>query len=335
MQLQSLREAITRDAQNVAPKTNSPANSWSVESNPTARVPNHRPARQNALIRFAVLNALRPAMGFMRLLLLSASFMAFTSSQAAPVTFNFIGHLTFVNDPSNQVSGLTAGTPFTGTLQYDPALTRPPSDTPSPHTEYYSFTNTAGFSFTLQVGSHIFTGAGVDPLQNGIIMYDNFDSEDQFYAYFNPSQTRHNGNTPPVEFTHGGFGFVLTDTNQTAFASDTLPVVRPAFDKFTSQRIEYSLTKSGQPNLFYIAGTVTAFTAAFQPQLHIRRLPNGSVELAWPLAATGFALESRNQPHSGTWTPVVQAAIATENEYVVTISTGTTPQYFRLAKSNP
>ncbi|GEM_PF-3594076 len=335
MQIQCLTNSFACVAQNVAPKTIAPAVSQSAESNPIARIPAHRPAPQNALIRFAVLNALRPAVGFLRLLVLSASFIAFTSSQAAPVTLNIVGHLTLVNDSSNQLPGLTVGMPFTGTLQYDPALTRPPSDIPSPHTEYYRFTNAAGFSFTLQVGSHTFTGTAVEPMENGIVMYDDYDMMDRFLAFFNPPETRHNGNPPPSEYTYGGIGLTLIDTNRTAFTSDALPAVFPDLDKFTSHYIDISLSKSGEPNLYYVVGTITAFTASFQPQLNIRVQPNGSVQLAWPLAANDFVLETRDHPHTGTWTPVVQAAIATEHEFVVNISATDTSRFFRLARINP
>lgn len=335
MQFQCRTNSVACVAQNVAPETIAPAVSQSVELNPTARIPAHRPAPQNALIRFAVLNALRPAVGFLRLLVLSASFIALTSAQAAPVTLNVVGHLTLVNDSSNQLPGLTVGTPFTGTLQYDPALTSLPSDVPSPNTEYYRFTNAAGFSYTLQVGAHTFTGAAVEPMENGIIMYDDYDMMDWFVAFFNPKETRHNGNPLPAEYTHGGIGLTLIDTNQTAFTSDALPIALPDFDKFTSRQIDISLSKSGEPNLYYVIGTITAFTDSFHPQLNIRPQQDGSVQLAWPLAANDFVLETRDHPHTGTWTPVVQAAIATEHEFVVNISATDTPRFFRLARINP
>jgi hypothetical protein len=283
------------------------------------------------LIRFAVLNLLRSTSAVLRVTIILAVLLQ--SSSAAPVSFGFTGHLAVVKDLSNHVSGVTVGTPFTGTITYDPALTGQPSDAPSPHTEYYNFTNAPGLSFVIQVGSHTFAGAAKTAAQAGIIMFDNY-GEDSMSIWLNPSQITHNGTIPPAEYTHGGIGLRLIDYSETAFTTDALPLTRPELNQFTTCEINISLSKVGVPELYYIRGPVTAFTDAFQPRLNIRRLPNGDVQLAWPLAATGFALESRTQLNSGNWEPVVQIAIATDTEYVVTLSTTQAPRFFRLAKTN-
>jgi hypothetical protein len=257
-----------------------------------------------------------------------------TGLTAAPVTYGFNGHITHAKDPANTVSGVTVGTRFTGTITYDPTLTKQPSDTPTPHTEYYHFTNAPGLSAVIQVGSHNFAGTANIPGESGIIMFDNYSGEDSMSLWFNPSQTRQNGVTPSAEFTHGGFGLRFIDYSQTAFTSDALPAAPPSLDKFTTSEIWLTLHKTGAPELFYLRGTITAITASFQPRLTIRRLPNGQVQLAWPLAATGFALESRTQLNSGHWDPVVQIASATDTEYVVTLPATHATRFFRLAKSN-
>jgi hypothetical protein len=283
------------------------------------------------MIRFAVLHLLRPVSAVLRMLL---AIVALSHSlSAAPVTFGFTGHLTTANDLSNNVSGVTVGMPFTGTITYDPALTGQPSDSPSPHTEYYNFTNAPGLSFVIQVGSHTFAGAAKTAGQAGIIMYDNY-GEDSMSIWLNPSQITQNGIIPPAEYTHGGIGLRLIDYSETAFTSDALPLSRPELNQFSIGEIYISLSKVGVPELYYIRGTVTAITASFQPRLNIRRLPNGDVQLTWPLAATGFALESRGQLNSGNWEPVVQIAVATDTESVVTLSATQAPRFFRLAKTN-
>jgi hypothetical protein len=283
------------------------------------------------MIRFAVLHLLRPVSVALRVLLAIAALSH--SLSAAPVTFGFTGHLAIVTDLSNHVSGVTVGTPFTGMITYDPALTGQPSDAPSPHTEYYNFTNAPGLSFVIQVGSHTFAGKAKTAGQAGIIMFDNY-GEDSMTIWLNPSQITHNGTIPPAEYTHGGIGLRLIDYSETAFTSDALPLTRPNLNQFTTCEINISLSKVGVPELYYIRGLVTAFTDVFQPRLNIRRLPNGDVQLAWPLAATGFALESRTQLNSGNWEPVVQIAVATDTEYVVTLAATQSPCFFRLAKTN-
>lgn len=283
------------------------------------------------LIRFAVLNLLRSTSAVLRVAIIGAVLLQ--SSNAAPVSFGFTGSITLANDPLNMVSGVKIGTPFTGTLTYDPALTRPPSDSPSPHTEYYNFTNAAGLTLVVQVGSHTFVGSARTSGQAGIIIYDNY-GEDSMEVWLNPSQTKQNGVTSAPEYTHGGIGIRLKDFTETAYTSDDLPTTRPTLNQFEYRQLWISLYKLGVPEDYWIYGTITAFTDSFQPQLNIRRLPNGDVQLAWPLAATGFTLESRAQLNSGNWEPVVQIAVATDTEYVVTLSATQAPRFFRLAKTN-
>lgn len=289
-----------------------------------------RPPTEPA-IRFAVLNLLRSALIVLRVAIVLVALLQ--SSSAAPVSFGFTGHVTLANDPLNRVSGVKIGTPFTGTLTYDPALTRPPSVTPSPHTEYYNFTNAAGLTLVVQVGSHTFIGSAKTLGQAGIIIYDNY-GEDSIEAWLNPSQTKQNGVTSAPEYTHGGVGIRLKDFTQTAYSSDSLPTTRPTINQFEYRQLWISLSKLGSPQEYTILGTITAFTDSFQPQLNIRRLPNGDVQLAWPLAAPGFTLESRGQLTAGIWEPVVQIAVATDTEYVVTLSAADATRFFRLVKIN-
>jgi hypothetical protein len=296
-----------------------------LSSSRTARPPTE------PLIRYAVLNLLRSSSAVLRVAIILAALLQ--SSSAAPVSFGFTGYIALANDPLKMVSGVEIGTPFTGTLTYDSALTRPPSDTPSPHTEYYNFTNAAGLTLVVQVGSHTFIGTAKTLGQAGIIIYDNY-GEDSMEVWLNPSQTKQNGVTSSPEYTHGGVGIRLKDFTETAYTSDALPTTRPALNQFDYRQLWISLSKLGMPQEYTILGTITAFTDSFQPQLNIRRLPNGEVQLGWPLAATGFALESRAQLNSGNWEPVVQLAIATDTEYVVTLSTTQAHRFFRLAKTN-
>lgn len=281
-----------------------------------------------SLVRFAVLRLLRPVSLAARLLALACGL---TTAAAAPVTFGFTGHLTQAKDLSNNVSGVTVGMPFTGTVTYDPAFTRNPSDSPSPHTEYYTFTNAPGLSFVIQVGSHTFAGAAKTAGQAGIIMFDDF-GEDSMSVWLNPSQITQNGITPSPDYTHGGLGLRLMDYSEMAFSSDALPLTRPELNQFSICDINISLSKTGMPELYYIHGTVTAITDSFQPRLHIRRQTDGQVQLAWPLAATGYTLQSTTNLHNPNWQNVATAVVATATEHTVTVSSVGTSKFFRLKK---
>jgi hypothetical protein len=324
--LQADKHATASNSGTNHPRPASPMVTESGSTSPRTAQPPTEP-----LIRYAVLNLLRSSSTVLRVAIILAALLQ--CSSAAPVSFGFTGHLAVVKDLSNHVSGVTVGTPFTGMITYDPALTGQPSDAPSPHTEYYNFTNAPGLSFVIQVGSHTFAGAAKTAGQAGIIMFDNY-GEDSMSIWLNPSQITHNGTIPPAEYTHGGIGLRLIDYSETAFTTDALPLTRPELHQFTTCEINISLSKVGVPELYYIRGPVTAFTDVFQPRLNIRRLPNGNVQLAWPLAAAGFALESRAQLNSGNWEPIVQIAVATDTEYVVTLSAADATRFFRLNKSN-
>jgi hypothetical protein len=305
----------------------SPTVPESVASSPRTVQPPTEP-----LIRYAVLNLLRSNSMLLRVAIIWAALLQ--SSSAAPVTFGFRGHITSAKDKSNYLSGVTVGVPFTGTVTYDSAWTRPPSSSPSPHTEYYSFTNAPGLSFVVQVGAHTFTGAAQTPGQSGIIVYDNYDNVDSLSIWLNPSQILMDGSPQLASFSHGGLGLQLVDESQSVYSSDALPTARPEVAQFTRCRMNISASMAGVPETLYVTGNITQFTDTFEPQLAIRRLPNGDIQLAWPLAATGFTLESRDQLNSGNWEPVVQIAVATDTEYVVTLSATQAPRFFRLAKTN-
>jgi hypothetical protein len=290
------------------------------------------PGPQSSLIRFAVLNVLRHA-SMMRVLILLSVLLQ--NSNAAPVTFGFTGHLSIVTDVSNSVAGVKIGTPFTGIVTYDPALTKQPSDSQTPTYELYQFTNAPGLSFVLQVGGHTFTGAAKTLGKSGIYMYDNHEDLDQMSIWINPDQIAHNNTSIPTNFMHGGFVIRLNDNTETAFPSDALPTTRPVLNQFTSASMTMSISKAGVPELYYVSGGITELTDTFQPLLSVRRLANGNIQLVWPVAATGFALESRPHLTSSNWQPVVTTTTVIGQEYTVTLPANETMRHFRLTKTNP
>jgi hypothetical protein len=65
-----------------------------------------------------------------------------------------------------------------------------------------------------------------------------------------------------------------------------------------------------------------------QPKLSISRVGADTV-IAWPLAASGFVLESTSSLTSPSWTPVIDSAAIVGSRYSLTVTpTGT--RYYRL-----
>jgi hypothetical protein len=68
-----------------------------------------------------------------------------------------------------------------------------------------------------------------------------------------------------------------------------------------------------------------------RPTLAISRAPNSSVLVAWPSAATGFALES-SAVVTGGWTKVNNPIVVQEDQNTVSLSIGPGSLFLRLSK---
>jgi len=95
-------------------------------------------------------------------------------------------------------------------------------------------------------------------------------------------------------------------------------------------RYDLQVLKKGSANQISTAETYALAFEMFTMQLSAR-LTNGNVVISWPVAPTGFQLQSAaslNPPVS--WTAVPDTVLVTNSQNVVTLSAGVGNQYFRL-----
>jgi hypothetical protein len=83
--------------------------------------------------------------------------------------------------------------------------------------------------------------------------------------------------------------------------------------------------------LFWVTGTITNITSTEQVQLNTRPA-NGQFQLAWPIVASGFILQSRTNLTNDAWQDVAASVVDTYSEHVVTLPAAKARQFFRLKK---
>lgn len=271
--------------------------------------------------------------------LLLVVLLATSSSPAAPVTFWFSGVIDFINAPGGTPPpGVTVGIPFTGRVAYDAdylASTSSLSFPPGEVSNYY-FTNTAGYLFMVQMGGHTFantnppSGAicGNIGIKNDLNEEDGFTTDTASAPILMDDGLFLNGSAAATMY------LVLRDPAQTAYSSTLLPTTSPSLGQFPGpNRFELAvLTPDQSAYLYGISGVITNLTTTEQIQLHLRRLTPTTLQLAWPLAATGFTLQSRTNLAAGSWQNVVAPVTDTATEHTVTVSTTDGQQFFRLKK---
>src|SRR5262245_23945357 len=82
--------------------------------------------------------------------------------------------------------------------------------------------------------------------------------------------------------------------------------------------------------LFFATAALFAQPIA-DPELIIRELAAGKIEIAWPMSAVGFVLESTDALSEGAvWLPLGAGVIQQQGEFGVSISPSRRTQFFRL-----
>jgi hypothetical protein len=81
----------------------------------------------------------------------------------------------------------------------------------------------------------------------------------------------------------------------------------------------------------YVNATVTVSPVVIVtgPTLNISK-PGDNLLITWPASATGFSLESTDDPASGVWTPVNATTITNGMDIIATVPASAARQFFRL-----
>jgi hypothetical protein len=195
-------------------------------------------------------------MGKLVLLVVGAAFAALpaSSSAGAPVTVEFSGTITLVQDETPILDGsVQIGTPFSGSFSYDSGAV---DQNPDPTLGTYLFT-TAPAAFRIEVGNYVFEAPSSAP--DLAIFIENSGARDGFAI---------GGGTPitisgPLDPAFEGFleqettvGFGLSAPPPGPLGSDALPTSAPAVFDWTTRTILIEASPGPSP-IFSIQGSVT------------------------------------------------------------------------------
>lgn len=270
------------------------------------------------------------------LALIVAAIASHAAISAAPVTYWFSGQVDYFDNPSNTApSGVAVGTPFVGRISYDPAALYlgETNDSGGGGYSVYYFTNTASYSFTLYIAGHTISNFA-NSLYAGDIGIENNVSERDFYYAETGSALMMDGTNMVAGFLQASMYLGLTDTAAAALTSTALPLGAPVLSQY-DEGGWFGLTVrngNGTVNLASLGGPVSVISTNEIVLLGFRRISATTAEVAWPLYASGYTLQSATNLTIPNWQNVGTAVVTTATEHTVTVSTTGTPEFFRLKK---
>lgn len=257
-----------------------------------------------------------------------------TTAAAAPVTFWFSGAITYINNPSNALpSGIVTGTPFSGRVTYEfiaGSYNTGFTNASGSRSNLY-LTTLAGVSTLLQIGGHTLTNTATIPglLTGSLHINDNYDNEDYFNFYTGFAGLALDGNI----MTNSYWSLYLKDSTKTAYTSATFPTNPPTLAAFQAKRdFGWTLTDDQNNYIFSILGTLSTISTNELVALNFRRTGANTAQLGWPLAVSGYTLQSATNLATGQWTDVATPVTPLGMENTVTVSTTGTPKFYRLKK---
>jgi hypothetical protein len=195
-------------------------------------------------------------MGKLILLVAGAAFAALpaSSSAGAPVTVEFSGNVTLVQDETPILDGsVQVGTPFSGSFTYDSQAV---DQNPDPTLGLYLFTSPPA-AFRIAVGNYVFEAPSSAP--DLAMFIENSGARDGF-AIGGGTPISISGPLDPVfeafleQETTVGFG--LSAPPPGPLTGDGLPTSAPAVSDWTTRLIRIEASPGPSP-IFSIQGTVT------------------------------------------------------------------------------
>jgi hypothetical protein len=255
------------------------------------------------------------------------------TAPAAPVTFWFSGVVDSTTDAgTNLPTGIAMGTVFTGRITYDATLGDYQSGfvNGSLSSSNIYFANFLSTTAVLYIGGHTVTNQLLDPERDAGSLHirDNYDNEDNFIYYAGMSGLAVGGQS----FTNSRWNIYLKDGTKTANTSAAFPTTPPSLAAFASKRA-FNWVRQDDANqyLFSVDGQILALSTNEMYALTFRVTGNNTAQVAWPVVATGFTLQSSGNPVSG-WQDVLAPVVNVGGEHTVNVTTTGAPKFYRLKK---
>ena len=259
------------------------------------------------------------------------------TGSAAPVTYWFSGVVDdFANSSNAAPAGVTVGTPFVGRISYDPkdvwyASTN--SINGGGLYSQYEYTNAATFTFTLYIAGHTITNTAVTG-RSGIVGVENDVSDRDYYYADTGSALRMNETNLVAAPNQASMTLGLLDPSSTALDSTALPLAAPVLSEFEEggYLVLSARNSNGTKELFYVGGPVSEIRTNEIVVLESRRISASTAQLAWPLYANGYTLQSTTNLANPNWQTVGTAVVKTATEHTVAVSIAGPQRFYRLKK---
>jgi hypothetical protein len=267
--------------------------------------------------------------------------LLWSPSRAAQVDFWFSGVIESVNITSNGLpASIVEDQPFTGYLYYDTSMIGSSNlnyyPQPVGNRANYYFKSTTAFKFVVQVGGHTFANSNNPSGYN--IGYVGIDDQSYGHDAFDVDTESSTILLDGAEFLHypefAVLSLYLVDNTTNAYSSILIPTNPPSLAQFPGFGEIYigGNYDDGHTTLFTASGIITNITAVPQVMLNVRQLSPTTVQVAWPLLASGFTLQSKTDLSPGQWQDVADPVVETSTDHTVTVTSTSGRQYFRLKK---
>lgn len=255
---------------------------------------------------------------------------------AAPVTYWFSGVVDGFQNASNTApGGVTIGTPFVGRINYEPASVSYAYTNQAGGGSYsgYNFADTTAFSFTVYIAGHTISNTVFSNQSGQVGVYNNVSGRDDYFAE-TASTLVMNGTNMAAPPNQASLSLYLSDPSATAFTSTALPLIAPRLNQFDQGGYFVMSVRNGSGSVYLssVAGPVTAISTNQIVQLNLRRASASTLQVAWPLYANGYTLQSTTNLANPNWQTVATAVVTTATEHTVTVTSTGGPKFFRLKK---
>ncbi len=254
---------------------------------------------------------------------------------AAPVTYWFSGVVDSFRNASNAApAGVGVGTPFVGRVSYDPSAVRyaETNNAGGGVNAQYHYESTTGLSFAVYIAGQWISNTVYFGNSGQIGIENNVYGRDYYYAE-TASVLQLNGTNMVAAPNQSGMALGLFDENMTALPSAALPLAAPVLNQFSEGHLTISARNSnGTVDLCSISGPISAIRTNEIVLLNLRRISSSTAQVAWPLYANGYTLQSATSLTGPNWQNVATPVVNLGPEHTVSVPTTGAPKFYRLRK---
>ena len=191
----------------------------------------------------------------------------------------------------------------------------------------------ATFTFTLYIAGHTITNTAVTG-RSGIVGVENDVSDRDYYYADTGSALRMNETNLVAAPNQASMTLGLLDPSSTALDSTALPLAAPVLSEFEEggYLVLSARNSNGTKELFYVGGPVSEIRTNEIVVLESRRISASTAQLAWPLYANSYTLQSTTNLANPNWQTVGTAVVNTATEHTVAVSIAGPQRFYRLKK---